>query len=314
MEEKIFVIFNTGCIKYVLATNTLVQNIKLYYPEAKIVFVCNKQTFDAAKYQTCVNDTIVYDDMKQNNFKSIINFALNFPYKKPFASFVTDSGIKNLLISRLIGTKHIISNNKFILLNTDEKYELRNYVHIKDKLAGMIEALTNQHKNLPIRYLPPEINNALIQKIKEIQKPVLLTVTSNNENRIMPLNDCAELLNLLSAEGFTPIFAGESSIAKEYANNLKKAGCLNFIDIVDCTTFTEFANIMKICGSCISVNNGALQLANALQIPVVGIFYDNSADIWKSDTNLYPAKTIGDEHNTPINIIQAYKELIGLGK
>ncbi len=315
MDEKVFVIFNTTSIGDVLVTNTLVQNIKLYYPDSKVVFVCNTPMLDVAKYQAGVSDVVTFDKKKQNNIKGIFEFIKNFPYKKPFASFVTYSNERNLLIARLIGSTHIISHHKFPLWNTYEKYEMREYTHMKDRWGGMIEPLTNEHKNLPIKYIPPEIDNPLIQSIKELEKPVVLSVTSNFSKKDMVVDDCKELIHLLKINGFTPVMTGAGEIAKQFVIDLKKAGCIDFIDIVDCTSFIELANIMKICGSCISVDTGTLHFANALNIPVVGIFYVWGAHMWASDTNLYPAKILEAKENepvTPSNIINAYKELMGI--
>ena len=99
MDEKVFVIFNTTSIGDVLVTNTLVQNIKLYYPESKVVFVCNTPMYDVAKYQYGISDVITFDKTTQNTPMGILTFIKNFPYKRPFASFVTYSNERNLLIS-----------------------------------------------------------------------------------------------------------------------------------------------------------------------------------------------------------------------
>lgn len=315
MEEKLFVIFNTTSIGDVLVTNTLVQNIKLYYPDSKVVFVCNTPMKDVAKYQAGVSDVVPFDKQKHNSIRGIFDFVKSFPYKKPFASFVTYSNERNLLIARLIGSLHVISHHKFFMWNTNEKYEMRTYTHIKDKWGGMIEPLTNEHKNLPIRYMPPEVDNALIQGIKDLNKPVALSLTSNFSKKDMTIEDCKELVHLLNINGFTPVITGAGTVARQFVIDLRKSGCLNFIDIVDCTTFVELANILKICGSCISVDTGTLHFCNALNIPVVGVFYAGFVYMWGSDTNLYPAKILDSDAGMPIkpqDIMKAYKELMGI--
>ena len=309
MDEKVFVIFNTTSIGDVLVTNTLVQNIKLYYPESKIVFVCNTPIYDVAKYQYGVSDVITFSKTEHTSFKGIFSFVKNFPYKKPFASFVTYSNERNLLISRLIGAKHIISHHKFKLWNTSERFQLKDYSHMKDKWGGMIEALTNEHKNLPIKYIPPVTDSDLIQSIKKLERPVVLCTTSNYEKKDMKIEDCTELIRLLKAEGYTPVLTGAGDVARKFSDDLKKAGCLDFVDIVNCTSFIELANVLKVCGSCISVDTGTMHLANALQVPVVEIFYAWGKDFWASDTNLYPAKVL--DNGTPNDIINAYQELMG---
>ncbi len=315
MDEKVFVIFNTTSIGDVLVTNTLVQNIKLYYPDSRVVFVCNTPMSDVAKYQAGVSDVVAFDKQKNNTIKGIFQFIKSFPFKKPFASFVTYSNERNLIIARLIGSKHIISHHKFPLWNTNEKYEMREYTHMKDKWGGLIEPLTNEHKNLPIKYISPEIDNPLIQSIKELERPVVLSTTSNFEKKDMKIDDCKELIHLLKINGFTPVMTGAGEVARKFVTDLKKSGCVDFIDIVDCTSFVELANIMKICGSCISVDTGTLHFANALNVPVVGIFYTWGAHMWAPDTNLYPAKILEANENNPImplDIINAYKELMGI--
>ena len=148
--EKVFLVFNTACIGDMLVTNTLVQNIKTYYPDSKVVFVCDSPFADVAKYQDGVDDVIVFDKKKDKSLKGILNFVKRFPYKKPFASFVTYANERNLLISRLLCAKHIISHNKCKIWNTKEKFELKEFVHMKDKWGGMIEPLVGEYKNLPI--------------------------------------------------------------------------------------------------------------------------------------------------------------------
>ena len=312
MNKKIFVIYNTTSIGDVLVTNTLVRNIKYYYPDSYVVFVCNAPIYDVAKYQEGVDEVITYDKKSCKNIKSIWNFAKTFPYKKPFASIVTYSNERNLLIARLIGSKHIISNHKFPLWNTKEKYELNFYEHMKDRWGGLVEPLTGEHKNLPIKYLPPEIDSPVIQKIKSLKNPVPISTTSNFSKKDMGINDCIELINSLNKDGFTPVMTGAGRIASKFNSELRKAGCFEFIDIVDCTSFIELANILKICNCCISVDTGTLHFANALSVPVVGIFYNGLVDTWGSDPALYPSIMLEGRGVSVKDIMLAFKELVGV--
>ncbi len=312
MDKKVFVIFNTASIGDVLVTNTLVQNIKYYYPDSYVVFVCNKPIEDVAKYQEGVDEVITYEKKLCNSVQGIWKFVKNFLYKKPYASFVTYSNERNLLISRLIGAEHIISHNKFALWNTKENYKLKNYTHMKDIWGGMIEALIGEHQNLPIKYLPPLVESPIIDKIKSLKNPVPISTTSNFIKKDMRVNDCIELINLLNLEGFTPVMTGAGEIARKFNTELKKAGCFEYTDIVDCTSFIELANILKICNCCISVDTGTLHLANALQVPVTGIFYAGLADMWGSDSTLYPSVIIEGQYVKPQEIMSAFKNLVGV--
>ena len=306
--EKVFVIFNTTCIGDMLVTNTLVQNVKSYYPDSKVIFVCNAPFKDVALYQDGVDEVITYDKSKLKSLGSILKFAKNFPYKKPFASFVTYSNERNLLISRLIGAKHIISNHKCGLWNTKEKFEMKNYVHMKDKWGGLIEPLVGEHKNLPIKYCPPKVDSPVVQKVKELKNPVVLCTTSNFYKKDMKVEDCANIVTRLQENGYSPILTGAGATARKFATDLKKYGCFEFLDLTDCTSFAELANILKISNRCITVDTGTLHFANALQVPVVGVFYAGCEDMWGSDETLYPAKILAGEVE-PEELMRAFEEL-----
>ena len=312
MEKEVFIVFNTACIGDMLVTNALVQNIKYYYPDSYVVFVCNTPFVDVAKYQDGVDEVIDFDKKRGKSLRGILDFVKRFPYKKTFASFVTYANDRNLLISRLLGTKHIISNHKLKFWNTREKYELKEYTHMKDKWAGLIEPLTGEYKNLPIKYNAPQIQNPITESIKALKNPVAICATSNFCLKDMKPEHCIELMNLLHKEGMTPVLTGAGAVAKTFSCELKRHGYFDYVDIVDCTNFIELANILKICNACISVDTGTLHFANALNVPVVGIFYAGHDEVWGSDTTLYPAKILSGKDITPTQIIEEFKNLCGV--
>lgn len=306
---KVFLVFNTACIGDMLVTNALVQNIKYYYPESKVVFICDIPYVDVAKYQVGVDEVFVFDKKKTKSLKEFFRFIKNFPYKRPYASFVTYSNERNLLISRLLGAKHILSNHKCKMWNTKEKYEIKDFTHIKEHWSGLIEALVGEHKNLAIRYNAPYVNTPVVEKVKTFKNPVVLCTTSNYYKKDMPLNDCVKLIELLNQNGFTPILTGAGKVSRDFSVKLRQAGCFEFINLIDCTSFVELANILKTCNKCITVDTGTLHFANALQVPVLSIFYDGHTDMWAPDETLYPAKTI-EGYAEPEEIFKAFKEVI----
>ncbi len=60
-SEKCILVFNTACLGDVLLCNSLVQNIKMFYPESKVIFITDKTMKDAALYQEGVDDVVVFD-------------------------------------------------------------------------------------------------------------------------------------------------------------------------------------------------------------------------------------------------------------
>ena len=312
-KEKVFVIFNTAFIGDMLVTNSLVQNIKHYFQDSKVVFVCDKKFIDVAKYQMGVDDVIAFDKKNDKTLTGIVNFARKFPYKNPYASFVTYSNERNLLISHLIHAQHIISHHKFSLWNTKEKYKIKEYTHMNDKWGGMIEPLVGEYKSFSIKYNPPFIENELIRKMETLasqKKLVVLCTTSKLKAKDMPIEDCFELINLLNKYGYTPILTGAGQVSRDYSLELRKLGCFDFIDLVDCTNFIDLANILKISKRCISVDTGTMHFANALNVPLVDIFYHCCAEMWAPKDDLYPVKNLIGRPS-PNEIVENLLELTG---
>ena len=57
------------------------------------------------------------------------------------------------------------------------------------------------------------------------------------------------------------------------------------------------------------MDTGTLHFANALNVPVVEIFYADCAERWASDETLYPCRILIGENVTPSEIMNAFKDL-----
>ena len=65
-NSKVFLVFNTACFGDVLLCNSLCQNIKLIYPQSKIIFIVDKPYYEAAKFQKDVDDVVIFDKKKEH--------------------------------------------------------------------------------------------------------------------------------------------------------------------------------------------------------------------------------------------------------
>ena len=291
-DEKVFVIFNTAFIGDILLNNTLVQNIKYFYPHSKVVYVVQPQFKDIAKYQIGVDNVITFNKKKGNNIFGFLKFIRNFPYKNIFASFVIYSNDRNLILSRMLRAKHIITepHNWFTkLMSTKGKYNRKTYTHKRDIATGLIEPLTGKSlMNLPIRYEVPEINTEVIKEVEAINKELIsITTTSKFKPKDMPIKDALELINLINNSGKCPIILGAGEVAQNYIQELKNLGCTNFINLVDKTDFVELANVLKLSKALISIDTGTMHMGNALNIPTVAIFYSIGKELWAPQEGLY---------------------------
>src|SRR5574344_484299 len=315
-SEKVFVIFNTAFIGDILLNNALVQNIRYFYPQSRIVFVVQPQFKDVALYQRNVTDVITFDKKHDSNLFGIINFIRKFPYKNIFASFVIYSNERNLILAKLLGSKHIITEPAGFLskiIPTKEKYPRNKYIHKKDIATGLIEPLTGRcFINLPIIYDAQPIETKIIKTVKELSTErdlIGLCTTTKFEPKDMPISIAKDLIKLINDNGQTPVLFGAGKVAKDYSDNLKNSGCSDFIDLVDKTSFTELANILKLCKKTISVDTGTMHFANAVNCPTVAVFYETYAqDYWKPQENLYKARTI-TAPKTANEIYEKLKEL-----
>ena len=299
-DEKIFVIFNTAFIGDILLNNTLVQNIKYFYPKSKVIYVVQPQFIDIAKYQIGVDDVVTFDKKKGNNLLEFLKFVKNFPYKNIFASFVIYSNDRNLILSRLLKAKHILTEpHGFFtkIMTTKEKYKRKEYIHKRDIATGLIESLTGKSLiDIPIKYEVPEINSEAINYLKSINKELIpIATTSKFKPKDMKPEDAIKLINLINKSGKCPIILGAGEVAQNYIKELNALGCQDFINLVDKTNFIELANVLKMSKALISVDTGTMHMGNALNIPTIGVFYSEGKEMWAPQKGLYKSVVLSDK-------------------
>lgn len=318
-EQKIFLVINLSYFGDVLVTNALCQNIKLNYPDSKIVFVVNKPFYEAAKYQYCVDEVLCLDKRGSNSgFLGLLKFALSCPYRgKIFASFICYDNDRGILLSCLLGAKRRIAgrNSNFKFLLTDVCYFKENYKQMKDSTANMISVLTDRPPEiLPIKYLTnpaeEELTQKLLHQYKDKEIVGLCTVGKHTEN-YMPVETAVELINRINEDGKIVFYFGAGDDTKNYAEELKKYGCTNFVDLTNKTTIYQLANVMKICKAIITIDTGTMHLAYATGCPTVCMFYRPfMVEPWGPCSKLYPNTIIVDSNYTAQNIYDTAKKLL----
>ena len=319
-NQKIFLIINLSCFGDVLLTNTLCQNIKLNYPDSKTVMLVDKPFYEAAKYQYCVDEAIYFDKKGENKgLLGLLKFVIGCKYKnKIYASFIMYDNERGILISSLLNSRKRISgpNKIFKWLLTDIHWERKNeLVHMQDINGDFIRTLTGKNGEiLPIKYQPNQENDELIEKIKKqfSEKEIIgLCTVSKQKAKDMPVDTAIEIIKKLASQDKTVFYFGAGKECRDYANELKKRGCRNFVDLTNATTINQLAGIMQICKAVISIDTGTMHLAYATGIPTVCIFYKTEMiEKWAPRKSLYPHTVVIDKNQTAKNIIQNAKELI----
>lgn len=310
MEEKIFLVVNLSCFGDVLLTNSLCQNLKIVYPESKIVFCVDKPFEEAAKYQKDVDDVIVFDKKgKDKGFINLLKFVFNCPYRNKIdASFVIYGNNRGLILSKLLGAKKIVagSTKKTFLINTPQP----NYAGVPQKQSNdlLAEVITNKKSlDLPIRYLIDKNENYKSETYED--NAITICFEANNEKKDMPIDIAVEIIQKLNEDGKTIYFVGAGVTASDYANQLRMNDC-NFIDLSNKTSINELAKVLKKTKGLISIDTGVMHMACAINVPVLSVFF-NTPDMirWVPSKELYKTDVIC-ENITAENILNKFYDLV----
>lgn len=318
-NAKIFLIINLSFFGDVLLTNTLCQNLKKHYPSSKIVFAVNKPFCEAAKYQACVDDVIVVDKRgSEKGLWGLYKFANQCEYKNKIdAAFIIYGNDRGILLSYFLNCKKRISGpmkfTKFFL--TDIHIETDGFVNMQDINGNFAKALTGEKAEVvPIEYKPFMDGSDFF--VKRIQKEfkdadiVALCATSKNKVKDLPVKTAVEIIDILNKQGKTVFYVGAGAAAKNFANDIKKHGCMNFVDFTDVTSINQLAHILKMSRVLISVDTGTMHLACALKVPVVSVFYrPETIPKWAPRDFLYKCAVIDRDYSAR-NICEAAESLL----
>lgn len=291
-------VFNTACLGDVLICNSLVQNIKQQYPFSKVIFVCDKKSYDGVVNQLGVDECIIYD--KKGEHKGLlgfIKFLKSFPYRNAYAAFICYRNTRNYFISLLSGARHIIQ--------LKNKYAKNCSLH--KSITNLLKDLNGSNvKYLPIKYnLPKEVSADLLDKITNKKIISFCPITSNPKKDI-PLDTAISLIKSLNEnKDIDVVLTGVGDRCLKYSEELIRNGC-RIINCVNKTTVSELAYILNSSEALITADTGTLHLGCAVGVPIVAIWYQENITDYAPDPNIYNSILI-NKNQTPENIINALK-------
>ena len=299
-DVKNFLVFNTACFGDVLLCNSLCQNIKAAFPNSKVVFITDKNWADVAKYQKDVDEVIVYDKRGiHKGFAGMLKFLREFPYKKPFASFITYKNERNYTIAKLLKSRFVIPPNK--------KYKDNN---VLERHSLLIESLTNKPIiNYPIKYnLPNGIINPL-QTIIPNEKYIALCCISKNPPKDMPLEMAIDLIETINSKtNYRVVLTGAGEKSIKYAEDLTNAG-VNFINLVNKTTLLELGAVLKDSIGLISVDTGTMHYGYSLGVKTLCLFFERGKSYIWGPIDVYNNTTVLDKNFDVREIINTFANL-----
>lgn len=320
---KRFLVICTSYFGDTILTGALCQNIKLQYPDSLITYIVNKPFYEAAAYLNGVDEVWLYDKKGEHKgLTGFIKFVTNYRSRRYFdAAFIIYGNERGIILARALGVQKVYAQNKGIIhcLLTNKQQAIDKFIHMQDRHALLLKAYSGRKvEQLPVKYSPPpkafdKISEILTESnISNTDCVVAICTTTKNVERDMKLATCIEVIKKLVSKKYKVILIGAGECASDYSENLKKAGCNEFIDLVNKTTISELAALLQKCSIVISVDTGTLHLTLAVGTPVVAIFYlhdELKLSMW-APKDIYLHRLVADGICKAEDIIKNTEELL----
>lgn len=297
-NELIFVIIIMSYFGDALVGNSLFQNIKRIYPNAKTVFIINKQYYEVAKYQKDVDEVVLYD--KNGLHKGILGmlkFVKDFPYKNITYIFKMCKKSRVDILSFLLHPKKIINYD-------DKGSSSERYVNLLKKITNEkivnVPIIYNADSNIPLKFKDLIVKN---------KKYVALCTVSSHPIKDMPISTSIDIIEKLCVAGYEVILVGMGETAKNYALELQYNNS-KFINLVNSTSIYELAQVLRNCAGLISVDTGTMHLGYANNVPTVCCFYvQGNIKAWAPHQGIYPHTILPLELSSD-GIYDAFRKLV----
>ncbi len=283
---KTFLVVNTSFFGDTLLTDPLCRNIKLEYPESKVIFMVNKPFAEVAKYMDGVDEIICYD--KKGEHKGLSGFwhfynTYKVQYKNKIdVAFVIYGNERGIVLSKLLGVKKIYSDNTGLirLFLDNGSIDYRGRTHAQDKHSTLMELYTGkQSKSMPMMYLPSREADAKVDllwqtyNLQASDELIAVCTTTKRKEKDMPVEACVKLIAGLNQQGKKVLYVGAGQVAAQYVDALHNLNCTEFIDLTNQTTVPQLGAVLKRCRAAVSVDTGTMHLICALHIPLLALFY-----------------------------------------
>ncbi len=325
MDEKIFLIINLSFFGDVLLTNALCQNLKIDYPNSKIIYIVNKPFYDAAFYQYGVDEVYEFDKKdKHKGLFGLFKFLNTFPKKykhKIDAAFIIYANERGILLSYLLGCKQRISGprNLDLLLTNVYKNNIPGRTYMQDaNMDLLIPYIKRIPQILPIRYDWQRVNDSFANEIKEKYKNeevIGLCAVSKKIEKDIPINTAVNIVKRLIKDNKTVFFFGNGDRTSEYSKRLTDLLTdeekEKFINLTNKTSIGALAVLLKFCKGVISIDTGTMHLACAVRCPTCAIFYQTDMiKRWAPRKELYNSVVITENYSADNIVENLYKILI----
>ena len=320
---KTFLVINTSYFGDTILTGALCRNIKMTYPDSRLVFIVNKPFCEVAQYLEGVDEVWSYD--KKGEHRGIRGFLRFYgAYQGKYdidGAFVIYGNERGIVLSKMLGAKEIYADNKSAIrvLLANAKIHYEKGMHTQDKHAMLWQLYTNQAvKSVPVSYNPPAEAQEFAKELlaaagvqASSDDIVAICTTTKRIEKDMKLETCIELLQGLRSMGKVPLLVGAGDVALAYSKRLQNAGCDCYIDLTNKTSIAQLGALLQLCSSVVSVDTGTMHFALALDVPVVAVFYLNEQEnlLGWAPKAFYRHRLLADGVCSAQSMLQCVREL-----
>lgn len=291
--KKIAIVFGAK-IGDVVNVQPVCRELKKAYPYAELIFVTWPGAVQVAELLQEADYVEIFDNKKQCN-KNPIGFIfdtlkIRFKHKIDLAVVINESSTYSL-ISFLIGAKYRIGRHKYgtdIFLNKkysltkkdEESHVVRNYLKAIEPIGLATDdyslALRTDFDFKDVEYIDKLIDEAGFLDHKLIG----FSPSSALEHKDWIPEEGKRLIDLINKiPGYKVVLTGEY-VAQVYAEQLRKIGTSDFLDLSQKTNVKQFAYLMTKLNKLVTVDTGSAHLAYVYNIPSVVLFFNDLYKIW----------------------------------
>jgi len=289
---KTIAVVNLGFVGDVVNASCITIELKKAYPNAKLVFITVPKSKEIAKYLPGVDEVVIFDkDIKHKGIKMLpLILKLRLKYRIDMAVLLNET-FRSGLFAFLTGARYRVghdSEGRGIFLThtvpwTEEEKEFK--VHIAEIYMRNLKAigLYNPDYKFGLNYTRSDtdyIDGLLAGSDYSGQELIGICPCARYGCKDWNPEEAAKFINYINQNTDQKVVIIGQDSGKDFANNLRKLGVNNFIDLSNKTNIPQLAALIKKFKVFVCVDTAPMHMGLALEVPTLGLFVQNNYGKW----------------------------------